>query len=152
QVYPATRVPLPGYPGPGVWRGEVATPFEAVVPPVVPTVPGVLCLDTLPTDHKLNVASFLSPLCCAPPRTPAVDFVRLTKHVPGSQQVHALYPEQTYVQNGRSEIRTWWPLMYTQPGTTFTLEIGGTCGSAPYLDTWVWTVVANPDTFRLLLT
>ena len=45
--------------------------------------------------------------------------------------------------------------MYSMPGTTFTLRIQGVCHDGgrliPLNDTWTWTVVANPQTFRLLI-
>lgn len=158
QVYPATRVDLSGYPGPGCWRGGTVTPFENLSPPIPPTVPGVLCLATNPISHLLDINAFLDPACC---RRATIQFVTLTKQIPGSQKCPEVYPAQTYRQfsNDPTGIRTWWPLMYTMPGTKFTLTVQGRChegtlatsGNPIFTDTWCWTVVANPDTLRLLI-
>jgi len=159
QVYPATRVELSGYPGPGCWNGGTVTNFENLSPPIRPTVPGVLCLASNPTTHLLDINAFLDPACCT---NAVIQFVTLTKHIPGSQKCPEVYPQQTYTQfsNDPTGIRTWWPLMYTMPGTKFTLTVQGRClsgtlasnGNNPiFTDTWCWTVVANPDTFRLLI-
>jgi hypothetical protein len=153
QAYPAVPAPLTGFPF-GCFTGTGVTPFSSAV------VPGVLCLATDPQTHLLNLSAFNDPACCA---SPVVQFVRLTKTIPGSRKCPDTFPARQFIQASRlkagggldlKEIRTWWPLMYSMPGTKFTLEIQGVCttGTARQLnDVWCWTVVATPDTFRLLI-
>jgi hypothetical protein len=140
QVYPAQPGSLPGYPGPGCFVGDSVTPFTNAV------VPGVLSLATN-AAHHLDVRRFANSGCCA---SPAVQFVTLTQTFPGSLICQDLYPARTVTQTGDG-IRTWWPLQFTQPGTRFRLLLQGTCGSAPYQEEYLWTVVANPESLALLL-
>jgi hypothetical protein len=153
QVYPA-RFPsaegqLVNYPA-GCWMGQnTPTLFTNAV------VPGVLCLDTNPTTHLLNLNAFIDRACCA---SPTVQSVTLVKTIPGSQKCPDTYRPVTYTQFGTptdlTQIRTWWPLMYSMPGTTFCLTVRGVCHTgtpATFTDTYCWTVVANPEVFRLLI-
>jgi hypothetical protein len=140
QVYPASPGSLPGYPGPGCFMGESVTPFTSAV------VPGVLSLAKNGGYH-LDVQRFANGGCCA---FPVVQFVTLTQTMPGSVFCPDIYPTRTITQTGDG-IRTWWPLQFTQPGTTFRLRLQGSCGSAPYQEEYLWTVVANPESLALLL-
>jgi hypothetical protein len=60
------------------------------------------------------------------------------------------YKAKTWWQFG-SGIRTWWTLLYTQPGTKFVLEVTVRCltkiGNQPkiHIDRWSWQVVADLD-------
>jgi hypothetical protein len=153
QVYPALRRELGGYPGPGCWVGEAPINFEDLNPPIKPVVPGVLCLATDPITKLLNVNAFVYPACCT---NLVMQIVSLTKDAPGSRKCPETYRPVRHVQSGLQQIRTWWPLMYTLPGTKFTLTIKGRCleglrAGEMFTDTWCWTVVANPETFRLLI-
>ena len=186
QVYPAlpTQSPYP-FAQFGTFIGSSVAPFNQLA------VPGVLALDTQ-QDNRLNVNSFVTSACC-PGGSTTISDVRLVKRVPGSVKWPGCYQPYQVTQVGRDQIRTWWALNYTQPGTTFTLTLTGNCttpgnpgnggpricprhspggtwrnscncgstnppgstptpgGTTPYNETWVWTVVANPETFRLLI-
>lgn len=180
QVYPALPAPVASPFKPlGTWIGDDPVPF-----PLLP-VPGILSLATLP-DNLLNVNAFIT---CCPGGVVNLSSVKLVKTVPGSQQFPGCFQPYTVTQNGRANIRTWWALDYTMPGTKFTLTLDGTCttpgtpgggpricprhgpggsyrspcncnqpsnpgtpgATTPYSDVWVWEVVANPDTFLLLI-
>jgi len=82
----------------------------------------------------------------------AIQSWNLVKRIPGSDKCPTTYEEQTFIQFG-SDVRTWWTLIYTQPGTTFTLDVTVVCLDGlgrPTLhkDRYVWEVVA---TFESLL-
>jgi hypothetical protein len=112
-------------------------------------VAGVLCLDTVDVEGLpvLNVAAFAT---CPPGQyDPYVQSYRLIKRVPGSDKCPLTYAPQIFTQYGTG-IRTWWALRYTQPGTTFTLEVTVRCrdltrggASALHIDRWTWRVVAT---------
>lgn len=120
QVYPAVPVPAPAPFGPlGCFVGGTIVPFTSV------PVPGVLCLDTL-ADNKLNVNAFIS---CCPGGTVDLTGVKLVKTVPGSELFPGCYQPYTVTQVGRDNIRTWWSLNFTMPGTTFCLTLDGVCNT-----------------------
>ena len=75
-----------------------------------------------------------------------------------------IFPEHTITQQGTSNIRTWWPLMYEIPSTTFTLTIlygtpnlfddDGTGPNPPawvHVEQWVWHVEATIETLEEIL-
>ena len=137
--------------------------------------PGILCLARSGTALNVNCFAVIpggeaSPLF--------VQSFRLTKQVPGSFKCPDVYglphfddkgnllPYQ-YFQFG-TNIRTWWSLNFTQPGTKFILEVisvdrtgvsvdtsgkvisaGGT--AALHKDTWTWRVVASVDTLAYVI-
>jgi hypothetical protein len=131
----------------------------------VRTLPGIFCLDTIEDGCKLNILAFAT---CDPDECetdPAVQSFRLTKRVPGSYKAPCYgdpkYPP-VYYQFGSGGVRTWWALRYTQPGTTFTLELTVRClkpiskyskKTKPvfHIDKWTWVVDANLDTFPLVI-
>lgn len=189
QVYPALVAPSPfPFKQLGCFVGDTSVPFPSL------SVPGVLCLDTT-SDNKLATNSFIT--CCSGGSV-ALQSVKLVKTVPGSDQFPGCYRPYIVTQLGRDNIRTWWTLNYTMPGTTFCLTLEGVCngpgnpgggprcprhspggtwrsictcgslnppgtpcttcgtpgspgGPTPYSETWCWTVVANPETFLLLI-
>jgi hypothetical protein len=128
----------------------------------VRVVPGILCLDTT-EDFALNIAAFAT---CAEDEVgePYVQSFRLTKCVPGSYKAPCYgdprYPP-VYCQFGSKGVSTWWALKYTQPGTTFTLELTVRCqkympGSSRlrpvmHIDRWEWVVGVTPETFPLVI-
>jgi hypothetical protein len=89
---------------------------------------------------------------CTEGAEPFVQSYRLIKHIPGSDKCPTTYEEQRFFQFG-SDVRTWWTLIYTQPGTTFTLELTVRCldeygHPTLHIDRYTWEVVA---TFESLL-
>jgi hypothetical protein len=82
---------------------------------------------------------------------------RLIKTIPQSNKCPGVYQAQTYVQFG-SNIRTWWTLIYTSPGTMFTLELTVVCQrlTFPYdvemhVDRWKWTVVVTFESLERVI-
>jgi hypothetical protein len=78
-----------------------------------------------------------------------VQSYRLTKEIPESRKCPGIYQAQKFVQFG-SGIRTWWTLIYTSPGTTFTLEVTVRCVRTAlpndvelHIDRWRWRVVVT---------
>lgn len=128
----------------------------------VRVVPGILCLDTN-EDFALNLEAFAT---CYEDEVgdPYVQSFRLIKRVPGSYKAPCYgdpkYPP-TYYQFGSKGVRTWWALKYTQPGTTFTLELTVRCqkyvpGSTRlkpvfHIDRYTWLVGVTPETFPLVI-
>jgi hypothetical protein len=119
----------------------------------VTAVPGILCLARTPDlySFKLNVNAFAT--CPTDQHGAVVQSFRLKKEIPGSMKCPNTYRPATYWQFG-SAVRTWWTLLYTQPGTTFTLEVTVRCltiGNQPriHIDRWVWKVVATMESVAL---
>ncbi|MCL6576190.1 MAG: argininosuccinate synthase [Kyrpidia sp.] len=139
------------------WKGAHATP----IPAAKLAIPGVFCLATK-SDGTFDWEAFISGFkgtgddsCC---EYPVVQYIDLLKVSPPSQKCPIFGGYKVY-QTGTPKnvkgIRTWWPLAYTMPGTTFTLTLKGMCQDGnkkkPYKEVYKWTVVANPDTFDLLI-
>jgi hypothetical protein len=108
-----------------------------------------------------------------------VQAFQLTKEVPGSFKCPDVYgfPHFEADSNGvlklvpyryfqfGTNVRTWWSLNFTQPGTRFILEVVSVCrtrtvgadnvvtfGNASVKrDRWIWRVVANTDTLLNLI-
>jgi hypothetical protein len=120
-------------------------------------VSAVLCFDSIVVDGVpvLNVNAFAS--CPSGQFAPFVQSYRLVKDVPGSGKCPLTYAPRTFVQFG-SGIRTWWALRYTQPGTTFTLELTVRCKDprkrgqpSIHIDRWTWRVTATLDSLPLVI-
>jgi len=86
-----------------------------------------------------------------------VQSYRLTKVIPQSQKCPGTYQAQTYVQFG-GNIRTWWTLTYTSPGTTFTLELTVVCKRNVFpfdielhVDRWRWRVVVTFQSLQAVI-
>jgi hypothetical protein len=136
--------------------------------------PGVLCLQR--RGFVLDVNCF----AVIPPNQTGPCFVqafRLTKEVPGSFKCPDVYGTPHFeTQDGvpgkrfvpyryfqfQNNVRTWWSLNFTQPGTRFILEVVSACRAAGgpsnqvgdvriHKDTWVWRVVANVDTLLYVI-
>jgi hypothetical protein len=76
-----------------------------------------------------------------------VQSFRLIKRIPGSDKCPNTYRKDTFYQFG-SNVRTWWTLIYTQPGTTFSLELTVRCldllgRPTLHKDIYIWQVVAT---------
>jgi hypothetical protein len=116
----------------------------AAGPPAPGAVPGVLSLPR--RGLELDVNCFAIPPANA--RGPCrVQFYQLAKTVPG---------RTTILQFGR-QVRTWWSLNFTPPGTRFTLIVHSVCpvtGPRRLLfkqDVFSWVVIANPQTMLRLI-
>jgi hypothetical protein len=94
--------------------------------------------------------------------------VVLTKQTPSFIQCNLVYAPKRVVQQGTASIRTWWPLMYEAPGTTWTLNIlygtpqttsgsydddgpGPNPQSVVHQETWTWKVDATFGSMKSLL-
>jgi hypothetical protein len=154
QVYPADSYgTLSGFPDMSCWSGYNSEP----IPADKLAIPGVLCLAT--KNNLLDVEAFISgnygngyDTCCAYPYIQSVDLLKVS---PPSYKM-PIFGGYTVHQYGVKNIRTWWPLAYTMPGTTFTLTLRGVCKNGdyypkPYKEVYKWKVVANADTFNHLI-
>lgn len=108
-------------------------------------VGGVLSLATVGNPPVLDVNAFAD--CSGYGVSPFVQSFRLVKHIPGSDKCPTTYEEQKFFQFG-SDVRTWWTLIYTQPGTTFTLDVTTRCldtygRPSIHIDRYIWEVVAT---------
>jgi hypothetical protein len=122
---------------------------------------GVLDLATVPVSGGRVQVDFGAFATCRTGETSPVVLsgaseTRLTKAIPGSNLYPMVYQAQAFIQSG-TNIRTHWTLLYTQPGTTFTLDVRVRCTSlatglgVEHLDRYVWLVVADLDTLRALV-
>lgn len=157
QVYPVNSHAVGPFGTMSCWKGKHAEP----IPASKLAIPGVFCLATK-SDGTFDWEAFISGFkgtnddsCC---EYPVVQYIDLLKVSPPSRKCpifggYKIYQAGT-PQNVKG-IRTWWPLAYTMPGTTFTLTLKGMCQDGkkkkPYKEVYKWTVVANPDTFNLLI-
>jgi hypothetical protein len=86
---------------------------------------------------------------------PFIKNVTLTKVTGSTGQCSDVFPVTTVNQQGTPNIRTWWPLMYELPGTTWTLTIfygtrlaykdDANPNNAAYAHTEVWTFAVDAD-------
>ncbi|MCC6484676.1 MAG: hypothetical protein IT209_07520 [Armatimonadetes bacterium] len=88
--------------------------------------------------------------------------VVLTKTTPSLIQCSDVFAARTIHQQGTANIRTWWPLMYEAPGTTFELTIlygtpvavqlkGDSAPAYVHREVWTWEVVSSIVDLRTLL-
>jgi hypothetical protein len=105
------------------WCGETQTS------PNTTAAPGILsfCTRNLSTStgeirQRININAFAQPISGEFGNVFVQSF-RLIKDIPESRKCPATYQAQQFVQFGGSNVRTWWALTYTSPGTTFTLEL-----------------------------
>jgi hypothetical protein len=128
---------------------------------VITAAPGVLAID--PGDPKTMWPNFVT----AAQQTPAVAYtiknVTLTKQCVDYTQCHGWFLPNPVTQQGSSNIRLWWPLMYEAPSCQFTLTIlygtfdpfddDGPSGPNPaawvHAEKWIWHV--NMDLNHLVM-
>lgn len=96
----------------------------------ISAVPGILSI--VPGE---NWANFVAAAQAGVPYT--IKNVVLQKETPTIIQCANVFPAHTVYQQGTSNIRLWWPLMYEVPSTTWTLTI--LYGTSP-----PWADPANP--------
>jgi hypothetical protein len=110
----------------------------------VTAVPGILNLGA--------VSSFQTvPAWCV--NSPRIQSVRFTKTVPVSLKCPGGYNGKVIRLFGTRNIRTWWNLLYTAPGTSFKLEITSVCEDqfrrpVIYKDIYTWIVTVNFESLR----
>jgi len=110
----------------------------------VDAVPGILCISNPRTFQTV-------PAWCV--TAPRIQSIRFTKAIPLSLKCPGGYKGDVMRQFGVTNIRTWWALLYTAPGTTFTLEITSVCEDAfrravIYKDIYRWVVTASFESTR----
>lgn len=124
---------------------------------VISAVPGVFKI--IPGENWRN---FVAAAQMGIPYT--LKNVTLVKETPSVIQCADVFPAKHVGQQGTPNIRTWWPLMYEIPGTTWALTIAyGTSqpwdddGFGPrqpgyfHSETWRWMVDANLDSMKDVL-
>jgi hypothetical protein len=120
----------------------------------IKSVPGVLSLQTKDgTPVRLDTNCFVT--CPEGQTQPFVQSFRLKKEIPGSGKCPNTFAPRTFFQFG-GKVRTWWTLIFTQPGTTFTLELTVRCLTpngmpALHIDRWTWKVVATFESLRQVI-
>jgi len=126
-------------------------------------VPGALALcsrnlSSSDPRQRLDVNAFAT--CPEGFGSPFVQSFRLIKVVAPSRKCPVTFQSATYQQFGGG-IRTWWTLIYTSPGTTFTLEVTVRCIGNPgtanqgeieiHIDRWVWQVVVTFESLEAVI-
>lgn len=86
-----------------------------------------------------------------------VQSFRLEKNIPSSRKCPTTYSAQIFVQFGNN-VRTWWPLTYTEPGTTFTLWLTVACQRIAFpndidlhIERWRWLVVVTFESLQAVI-
>jgi hypothetical protein len=88
-----------------------------------------------------------------------VQSYRLTKKLPASRKCPGVFVEQSYIQFGTG-IRTWWTLIYSPPGTTFTLDVTVRCTRPTlsgideveiHIDRYIWKVVVSFESLQAVI-
>jgi hypothetical protein len=108
--------------------------------------------------QRLNVNAFAT--CPTDFGSPFVQSYRLIKKVSPSQKCPVTFQSAEYTQFGGG-VRTWWTLIYTSPGTTFTLEVTVRCIGNPgtanqgeieiHIDRWVWQVIVTFESLEAVI-
>lgn len=104
--------------------------------------------------NYVNASGACAPYC--------IKNVTLIKEHQAQRQCYDVFPTYPTRQQGTPGIRTWWPLLYEPPGTTWTLTIlYGTTESVQlpgeigpgyvHSDRWKWQIAVTLSSFNLLL-
>jgi len=145
-------------------------------PELVTVVPGIFALcsvnksaltpNATTTDfrQRLNVNAFAT--CPAGYSTPFVQNVRLEKRIPFQPKCPGVFSgngmggDLVFDQFG-GNIRTWWALMYSPPGTRFILRLTVACQGIPsagnggkiniHIDEFEWRVVVTSDSLLAVI-
>jgi hypothetical protein len=149
QVYQA-------YPGNSEGTNLAFMGYKGVDGDVISSVPGILAI-----VPGTNWANFVGAANADPPVSYTIKNTTLIKRTPQIVQCADVFTPKTVAQQGTPNIRTWWPLMYEVPSTTFTLIIlygtpvlwddDGPSGPNPpsYVHTEVWTWHVDADLFSM---
>jgi DNA-binding ferritin-like protein (Dps family) len=164
EAYPATQDEITNTPGNFIpcedaylspnneWTGAIADGgARPTGPDNANAVGGVLSLKRDGTE--LDADAFAT--CPAGQNDAYVQMYRLKKTIPGSRKCPSTYAPQSFFQFG-ADVRTWWTLIYTQPGTQFQLEVHVVCFNnfghpATHIDRYTWEVVATFDSLLNVL-
>jgi hypothetical protein len=135
--------------------------------PVISAAPGILSIDPGNTWANFVAASQTTAQAAIGWTIKNVTLVKVTPpHVQCKLDANGnpIFPVHTVTQQGTANIRTWWPLMYEIPSTTFTLTIlygtpnlfddDGTGPNPPawvHVEQWTWHVEATIDTLEEVL-
>lgn len=122
-------------------------------------VEGTLELATVPhpaMDGRVILDRAAFATCPKGQKEPTPGDATLVIEIPGSVLYADVYAAATIMQLG-DNIRTHWALLYSQPGTTFTLDVTVSCidkqtgQPVEHLDRHAWEVVATFESVRALL-
>lgn len=113
-------------------------------------VPGILCLGN--REQTFDVNDFVTGF------KPFVQNFRLIKEIPLAPKCPDTFSGARFTQFG-PDVRTWWTLIYTAPGTTFTLEIDVVDTMEPgfemqprlHKEVWRWEVVATFESLTAVI-
>jgi hypothetical protein len=147
------------------WCGEPTGDIPSAVV-LTRAHPGIFALKSRPRNVNNDNRQLLDVNCFAVPRTNedpnslVIQSVRLTKDTAASQKCPTTFQARTFRHFGTG-IRTWWTLIYTAPGTRFTLEVTvRAIGSDPstnlgkivfHTDRWIWQVVVTFETLEAVI-
>lgn len=134
---------------------EPAGATQAPAPAPLSAISSVLSIEPGP-----NWCNFIDACHQNVPYT--VKNVVFKKTTPTLVQCSDIFPAFTLYQHGTPNIRTWWPLLYEPPGTTFTLTIlygtpipaklkGDNVAGYVHREIWTWEVVSSIVDLRNLL-
>ena len=144
-------------------RGFAGYEDQTETPDNITAVPGILQI--IPGD--LSWSNYVA--AAQPDGTSyTIKNVTFQKNTPAytqcglDQNGNPIFPAHTVTQQGTSNIRLWWPLMYEVPSTTFTLTIlygtGALFQDDPinppawaHVEQWIWHVDADFESLANLL-
>ncbi len=142
-----------------------STGYVTSTTPVISAAPGILSIDAGGADWPNFV--YAAQVSGQSWTIKNVTLVKVTPpHVQCKEDENGedIFPQHTFTQQGTPNIRTWWPLMYEIPSTTFTLTIlygtpnlfddDGAGANPPawvHVEQWVWHVEATIETLQSVL-
>ena len=143
------------YPGDSNGQEQHNSGYDGLFGELISAVPGVLKIVPGPdwTNFKQG-----EQLC----RETPIKNILLQKKFDGFSQCGDVFYPLTVSQQGRNNIRLWWPLMYEPPTTTWTLKIiygtrtpvqfpGECIPGYVHEEVWKWTVDADIPHMRLFV-
>jgi hypothetical protein len=167
EAYPCTPGSYPA--GLNIADLAIQTGICPAQTPAPGAAPGTLCLQRSGTALNANCFAVIPDGQAGPC---FVQAFQLTKEVPGSFKCPDVYGLPHFDDKGNlipyryfqfgTNVRTWWSLNFTQPGTRFILEVVSVCrlagAPAPQIgqvqihkDRWIWRVVADVNTLASLI-
>jgi hypothetical protein len=140
------------------WCGETQTsPNTTAAPGILSFCTRNFSTSTAEIRQRININAFAQPITGEFGNVFVQSF-RLIKEIPESKKCPATYQAQTFVQFGGNNVRTWWALTYTSPGTTFTLEltVRSQRNIFPFdanlhIERWIWRVVVSFDALHAVI-
>lgn len=130
---------------------------------VITAVPGILAISPGAAGNgKVNWSNFVTAADFNVPYT--LTSVLMKMEAPLSLECPDKYPGKVINMLGTNSIRRWWPIMYTLPGTKWTLTLnyrtaapwdsdgpGTRQPSLVHQDVWTWKVTASLNSLRGIL-